>query len=225
MHTIKEQIKATLESLCFSQKTEKVKHKLNILNEVCDELTKKKADLSIPLVVSQMTNNNIKISERSFYNQREGGNPYRELYNLWMEYSRLNRSKVKTRFTEDDIINDEDLKKILDPVLRYRINLLYAEVIALRNQNKMIREIKELPSIHSSSKIGQNSLTNLIEENLINSYEVDLIDELLKGTHEIGFDANGALIAKRNIKSGSRLLPGGLQEALEKIIKSNKRLN
>ena len=225
MSALREQIKAKLEALLSSQKTAQVKHKLKILNDVCEELAKKKADFSIPLIVSQMTNNKVKISEQTFYNQRKGGNPYRELYDIWLAYSIEVKKVTKTsaKASEDDIFSNEDLKGISDPVLRYRVNLLFAELVALRNQNKMIREIKELPSIHTVPAIEQRiEDPNLIEQIMLDSYEVDLIDELLIGTPDIGFDENGGLIAKRNIRSGTRLLPSGFEEALQKIIDSHK---
>lgn len=125
MSALREQIKAKLEALLSSQKTEQVKHKLKILNDVCEELTKKKADFSIPLIVSQMTNNKVKISEQTFYNQRKDGNPYRELYDIWLAYSIEVKKVTKTsaKVNEDDIFSNEDLKRISDPVLRYRVNL------------------------------------------------------------------------------------------------------
>jgi hypothetical protein len=216
-----EHIKQHLDKLCDGAKANSLKVKLTALHAVCEGLVKKKAVLTIANVVSHLASNKIKISARTIYNDRAGGNPYREIFDMWLEYSNANASPVKTRgvFDNADILNSEDVKAINDPVIRYRVNLLYAETVALRNQNKMLREIKELPAIHSVPLL-ENSNLDQIEKILLDPYEIDLLKSLHEETLDLGFNEDGGLVVKRNLKAGHRVIPNGFKAALEKIIRS-----
>lgn len=216
-----EHIKRHLDKLCDGAKANSLKVKLKALSAVCEDLVKKKAMLTIANVVSQLASNKIKISTRTIYNDRAGGNPYREIFDMWLEYSNANGSKVKSKvvFDDADILNSEDIKAIKDPVIKYRVNLLYAETIALRNQNKMLREIKELPAIHSVPLLENNNLDQ-IEKILLDPYEIDLLKSLYEETLDLSFNEDGGLFVKRNLKAGHRVVPNGFKSALEKIIRS-----
>ena len=216
-------INQKLDLLCERVKTNTVKQKLVALSAVCEALVKKKAELTIANVVAQLANNKVKLSARTIYNDREGGNPYRELFDIWADYAKASSANVKVSISSDnaDILNSDDIKAIQDPVIKYRVNLLYAEVMALRNQNKMLREIKELPSIHSVPELEDKTvLGEQTEKILLDPYEVYLIKTMCEGTIDIGFNEDGGLIAKRPIKLGHRIIPPGFRGALEKIIRS-----
>lgn len=212
-----------VELIIAEAKTHSLKNKLQSLSAVCEAMVKKKAELSIANVVTQLTNNKVTLSARTIYNDREGGNPYRGIFNVWAEYAKFAASNVRISVDSDylDILSSDDINSIKDPVVKYRVNLLYAETIALRNQNRMLRQIKELPAVHSVPVIEENTLNaKEAERILLNSYEVELLKGMYEETTDIGFDENGGLIAKRPIRNGHRIVPPGLKETLEKIIRS-----
>lgn len=218
-----EHIHERVNLLIKEAKSQPLKHKLQVLSSVCEGLVKKKAELTITNVVAHLSSNKVKISARTIYNDRKGGNPYRGIFNMWAEYAEQLSSDINVSVDSDDldILNSDDIKSIKDPVVKYRVNLLYAETIALRNQNRMLREVKELPSIHSVPAIEDNNVSAYkIERNLLDPYEVELIKNLYEETADVGFDTNGGLVSKRPIRSGHRIIPPGLKEALEKIILS-----
>lgn len=216
-----EHIHQRLEEILNNTKTHALKVKLIAFSAVCEELVKKKAELTIANVVAQLTNNKVKISSRTIYNDREGGNPYREIFNLWLEYSKASASDIKVRINSDvpDILSTEDIRAITDPVIKYRVNLLYAETLALRNQNRMLREIRNMPSIQAmpASRYATDNAPQL-DEILLDPYEIELLKSFIKGTADLAFDENGGLIIKRNLRANHRVMPSGFKGAIAKLI-------
>lgn len=215
-----------LEGLISKSKSKAATEKLTRINAVCKRIVDNGASPSISNVVKHLNQEGVKISKRSVYNNREGGNPYRELIDAWA-------ARATSQFThkatmkpvpseveiDSDILDHSDLAKITEPVLRYRITLLLGEVKGLRNQLNIARSIENLPMLQP------NAETTLLENNAVNSillnhYEIEILGVLLSGTHSLNFNQEGALVSTSSIKRGALLSNPGLEDALKKIIKS-----
>lgn len=198
--------------------------KIHLFNKVCESLVDKGVDMQISLLVTHLSQAGMKISKQSIYNKQGGKNPYRVLFDLWAEYSTIKKSKASysaPTVSKSDIFTGEDLSKIDDPVLRYRVSLLYGEVKGLKQQNDMLRQIKDMRAIKS---IPSNELELQDSESvLLDSYEVDLIRSLFKGNANLGFDDDGKLVAGTSIRKGTSLSSEGLNDALNKILRSYER--
>ena len=200
--------------------------KLTRINSVCKGLVDKGVSPSIPNVVKLLNQEGVKISARSIYNKREDGNPYRLLIDAWIECSTshfIEKDIKTTSVTEydidSDILDHTDLSKITDPVLRYRITLLFGEVKGLKSQLNIARELENLPMLQPISPTKQ--IDGVKSESLmLNPYEIDILSALISGTHNLEYSTEGALSAKTSIKRGEILSNPGLKDALKKIIKS-----
>jgi len=164
------------------------------------------------------------MSQQSIYNKQEGGNPYRILFDLWGEYDTLKRAcsrlVVKVQKSEDDFIDDADLKLIEDPALRYRISLMFGELKGLKKQNDLMKQLKEMSVIQSVPEclIGSKDSSEII----LNDYEINILKEFIASNSAISFNEDGALIANLPIRKGQSLSNQGLKDALLKILNSYK---
>jgi len=215
-----------LNTLISQSKSKTSSDKLEKINTVCKGLIDNGASPSISNVVKHLNQEGVKISTRSIYNKREGGNPYRTLIDAWIECSTsmFTQKKIKTKQPIENefdfgIIDENDLSKISDPALRYRIMILVGEVKGLKSQLNIAREIENLPILKSDSPTKMID-SDTSESIMLNPYEVDIISSLLSGTHSLEYSQDGALSAKTSIKRGEMLSSPGLKDALKKIIKS-----
>lgn len=196
--------------------------RLEAFSKVCEELVKKSVQLKITLVVKYMIQNGHKMSQQSIYNKQEGGNPYRILFDLWSEYDTFKRSSskpvVREQESSDDFIDDDDLKLIDDPALRYRISLMYGELKGLRKQNDLLKQVKEMSVIHSVPEYLIESKSTL--EFMLNDYEIEILKEFVSSNSDISFNDDGTLISNLPIRKGKSLSNQGLKEALVKVLKS-----
>ena len=206
-----------------SETTSSVKAaRLEAFSKVCEELVKKSVQLKITLVVKYMTENGLKMSQQSIYNKQEGGNPYRILFDLWSEYDTLKRSSSKPVIKEsesfDDFIDDDDLKLIEDPALRYRISLMYGELKGLKKQNDLMRQVKDMSLIQSVPEYLIESKST--SDFMLDDYEIEILKEFVSSSSDIGFSDDGALKANLPIRKGKSLSNQGLKEALIKVLNS-----
>lgn len=221
-YTSKEAVKHLVEKLIVSAKTKSTEVKITAIDKTCESLVNDNITPTIALVVKHLKQNAIKISSRSIYNQREGGNPYREVIDAWGEFLTFKTSKFKAKLSKDNqgqnIIEEEDLASITDPVLKYRISLLFGELKGLRNQLNIAREVQNLPSVgfsNSSSKLSQPTKEPIPN---LDRYEIQILEAFLRGSSNAHFDKEGALIAKFHIRKGEKISNPGFKEALEKLI-------
>lgn len=215
-----------VEQLISDCKSTATATKLRQVSKVCEDLVEHGITPTIVLVVKYLKQEAIQIKKQTIYNKREGGNPYREIIDAWIDYAtaKFNEKKISIpkAGTGNSVLEDEDLAMISDPVIRYRVSLLMGEMKGLRNQLNMARELKNLPPIHSAptlQEIGHEESSNII----LNSYEIEVLTEFSNGSANVGFDEDGALAAKRSIRRDSMLSSPGLQQALQKILKSYSR--
>lgn len=206
-------------SLLIREESASKQSKINAIHKICKKFVDNNAIPSISLVVKSLLQNGVVISKQSIYNKQSGNNPYRKVFDIWLEVSKLKSSsqriRVREQFGSDDLLDENDFKSINDPVLRYRINLMYGELKALKKQNDMLRDIREMPSLQTAGEHAQKK-PHVIS--LIDSYDKDVITRLLQNTSSIGWDDTGRLIASSNIRSGTVLSSEGLKEALKKLI-------
>jgi hypothetical protein len=224
-YTSKEPIKRLIEKLIETCKSKSTETKIVAIDKTCENLVDDNITPSITLVVRHLKQDAIKISPRSIYNQRDGGNPYREVIDAWTEFLIFKTSRLKTKtFKENEgqnIIEEKDLAAIDDPVLRHRVSLLFGELKGLRNQLNIAREVQNLPMVgaaESGSKFVESSTRALAN---LNHYEIEILNDFLNGSSNAVFDEEGALAAKFNMKRGERISSPGLKDAFEKLINNH----
>ncbi|ALO40801.1 gamma-mobile-trio protein GmtX [Pseudoalteromonas phenolica] len=200
-------------------------NKLAAINSICEKLAKKGIAIEITNLVDLLMQQGVNMSSQSIYNKEGGRNPYRRLVDAWSEnatYERANKQSDKREIiAQEELVSENDLAKISDPVLRYKVSLLYGEVTGLRNQNDMLRSVKELPAIQTVTAPELEQLeTNDI---MLDDYEVDVLESFVNSDGTIGFDDNGRLFAKTAIKRETSLSSDDLKTVLEKVLKSYGR--
>ncbi|MDP2562789.1 gamma-mobile-trio protein GmtX [Psychrobium sp. 1_MG-2023] len=216
----KEEEVNSLYELLTASSTKTVKAKLNAIHEVCKKLVSRKVDITVPRLVTHLTEAGLSISEQSLYNPKSGkkDNPYKLLYLAWQSFA-SNKLAIKVKATTESnagvAIDDKDLLAIENPVLRYKISLMYAELKSLRRQNDLIRQVNELPVIVNSHK---HALTNNNSRPTLLEYNQELIGEFIKGSSELGFDESGRLFSKRAISRNTVLSADDFRDALIEAI-------
>ncbi|XOV81268.1 MAG: gamma-mobile-trio protein GmtX [Aestuariibacter sp.] len=201
-------------------------NKLSAINSICEKLAKKGLTIEITNLVNLLMQQGISMSPRSIYNKEGGRNPYRRLVDAWSKnalYERANKQPNRKEIsTQEELVTDNDLAKITDPVLRYKVSLLYGEVTGLRIQNDMLRRIKELPAIQTVAAIECEQLE--AKNVLLNDYEVDVLESFVNSDCSIGFDDNGRLHTKTTISRHTNLSSDDLKSVLEKVLRSYGRI-
>lgn len=219
---LKKQIDSILQNSIEKASSSAKINRLKAFNSICEDLVNKSVPLKITLVTKFMTERGYKMSNQSIYNKQKGGNPYRELFNLWEEFDAIKQSSskpvTKIKNTPDDFIESSDLKLIEDPALRYRISLMYGELKGLKKQNDLIRQTKEMNSIQSVPEYLIESKS--AHEITLNDYEIEIIKEFVDSNAELSFNEDGALVANLPIRKGKTLTNQGLKDALLKVLKS-----
>ncbi|MGL6315689.1 hypothetical protein [Vibrio sp. WXL103] len=219
---------------------EQVKSNLKRINEVCKKMVEVNATPSVPAVVKVLASKGLIVSERSIYNRREGKNPYPILIDAWIKVAQGRQLGLKTLVkasTEahaetaiivdnpNAFITEEDLLNISDPVLRYKISVLYGQMVSLTKQNAALRQLRELPAVYpdynaqpSGQKIEDQSNAS-DSSSQINSLDVEILTNLLDGqSGHLYFDDEGTLFAARAIRTHTAISDPGLKEVIEKII-------
>lgn len=210
-----------------------VKAILNHIHQVCSKMVEVNATPSVPSVVRALASKGIMVSEQTVYNKRQGKNPYPILIDGWIRVAlgkRLNLDRVIKSSTEDKpydgnqkiettgLITDEDLLKINDPVLRYKISVLFGQVASLKKQNSVLRELRELPVIHPEQQIP-----SLEEKPQLDKYDIEILNNFSnnRGSRGLEFDETGALLAITSIRRGAILSEPGLKQAIENALNQN----
>ncbi|MEZ8349142.1 hypothetical protein BCT19_04875 [Vibrio splendidus] len=231
-------VKALYQSLEERTTRGSVKAILKDINEVCSKMVEVNATPSVPTVISALASKGVIISAQTVHNRRHGKNPYPILIDAWIEVAHgksLNFDKVVKSATEPQpdtgikvtettgLITDEDLLKIQDPVLRYKISVLYGQANSLKKQNSMLREIRELPAIKPDHQVevilnNEKSLSHT-ENNQLDKFDLEILSNFLnnQGAKGLEFDNTGALWASKAIRRGTILSDPGLKDVIEKI--------
>lgn len=217
---------------------ESVKAILRNINEICAKIVELNAIPSVPAVVKALASKGVIVSEQTIYNKRQGKNPYPILIDAWIKVAhgkKLNFDKVIKSTIEpkpdtgiqvnetEGLITDEDLFNIQDPVLRYKISVVYGQLRALKKQNSVLRELRELPAIYPDHQVQplnkSTEHTSNTESYKLDKYDVEILTNFLnnQGGKGLEFDSTGALWAGKSIRRGAILSDPGLKNAIEKL--------
>ncbi len=207
-----------------------VRTKLSKIHNACEKIAAH-AIVSIASVIRYITEDGVKLSKRTVYNDRAGGNPYKILIEEWIKYSEIiqseRKSKVKKANVETSLslIDEEDLARITDIALRHKFSLMYGELKSLRNQVNILKDVGSLPSLTQSKLIHESSSDDLLPYKKINihlsDYEKEVIESFLNPKlASLAFDEDGSLISESLIKRDEVLSMEGFRGILEKILGS-----
>ncbi len=229
---LKSKIEKTYTDLSSEAKSVNVRSKLSRINLACEYLSKN-AVISIASVVNYLSSQGVKLTKRTVYNKRDGGNPYRELIDTWIEYSEyLHNQKSNTKLKGSSssalgLVDDNDLAKIQDITLRHKFSLMYAELRSLKNQINIIKDVESLPTIYpqmDNNQLQDGSDLTFDDKLPLSDYELEVIKNLLKPTvPSLSYDEDGALISTSVIKRGEQLSMEGLKDILSKVMKMHEK--
>lgn len=194
--------------------------KLTAIHKVCEALAQKGLPIEISNVVKHLAQSGTKIGKQSIYNKQSGTNPYRKLIDAWGIHSAHAKRKQhppKAISQPENLVTDKDLADIKDPVIRYKVSMLYGEVTALRSQNNMLRDIRNLHAIQSVPT-SEVALTQL-QSSTLDEYETDLLAGFIASDGALSFNEDGRLYAKTSIPRGTSLSSDDLKSALQKVLR------
>lgn len=237
-----EDVEAIYSSLLEHVTRQSVVTTLKGIHEVCSKMVSVNAMPSIPAVVKALANKGVIISEQTIYNKRQGRNPYPILIEAWIKVSmgkKLNltgatfpqnaihlNSKISSQ-GKPSLITDEDLLKIQDPVIRYKVSVLYGQLTSLKKQNSALKELRGLPSIkldeQNSTSTQITGLSTELSEGQLDKYDIEILNNFINNQEITGltFDKVGALLAKKAIRRESILSDPGFKNVIEKVISFN----
>jgi hypothetical protein len=210
-----------LESEC---KTESTKQKLRHINQACATTHKNGGSVAIASIVSMLNSSGIKLSSRTIYNKKDG--PYRKLLDGWINVSSTTdvSGKLKGKINLDSpvqLIEDKELLKIDDHVLRYKISLMSGQIKGLQNQLSTIRAVRDLPLLNAGDALPLLAEHDIADDLGLSTYDIDVLKDFVKESKSksIGFDEDDTLIATKPIARHDFLSQQGLKEIIDKIIK------
>tara|TARA_Y100001001_G_C7999653_1_gene305797 strand:+ start:37 stop:735 length:699 start_codon:yes stop_codon:yes gene_type:complete len=223
----KQKVDAVFAELLNNVKTASVRTKLTQVNNACEKISASGV-VSVASVIKFITADGVRLTKRTVYNDRAGGNPYKKLIEAWIEHSEITHSEKKNNSksieleTSLSLIDEEDLKKISDISLRHKFSLMYGELKSLRNQVNILKDIKELPIVSQDqiSHLNLDEDLSLKNDSIINisEYEKEVIRSFLNPTsNSLAFDEDGALISRGVIKRNETLSMEGFKDLLERL--------
>ena len=115
----KNKIDKKVQGLIDKASRESQKNRIREWNSVCEMLIQNDSELTVSNCVRHMINRGQKISAQTVYNK--DGNPYSQIFEAWGKY-RLSKGKSPAANlamnSEDIYVDDADLEKITDPVIK-----------------------------------------------------------------------------------------------------------
>ncbi|EGR1099029.1 hypothetical protein EFU27_00830 [Vibrio cholerae] len=215
-----------------------VKATLSAINKACEKMVDVNATPSVPAIVKALASQGILVSERTIYNRREGKNPYPILIDCWIKVAQSkqlgisalveattqnNSDTVVSSYQPNSLITEEDLMKITDPVLRYKISVLYGQMTSLTKQNLALRGLRDLPAVypdyHSKPSTTNSNVNPSLPTAQLDSLDVEILRNFLNGQNkQLYFDDEGVLYAARPIKTHTPISDPGFKEVIEKIL-------
>ncbi|ASG04264.1 gamma-mobile-trio protein GmtX [Vibrio anguillarum] len=202
------------------------KKTVKAIHEICKKLVSNNSTPTVSTIVKLLGNQGIMISARTIYNRRSGKNPYPVLIDAWANFSEQKSAKVTVPIESgNQLITDNDLLKITDPVLRHKVMIMFGQHKSLTKENSRLREIRNLPLV-SPDPISKESIQKLSPQTKLNAYDLEVIKKFLGGNEIKGlsFDEYGALMSIKAIKRDEILSEYGLKEVIEKLLPSEFKL-
>ncbi|WP_172590663.1 hypothetical protein [Shewanella xiamenensis] len=225
--------KKQIEALC---KTDKSLGKLQEVEAACKAISDMGGNLTKAAVLKRLATNGAPMGRSSIYNDWEDGaeNPYKSLCEAWDKYNVIKkanknlRSGKKASASDNEgslsaaaLIEDKDLAAIPDLTVRHKFSLLFGELVSLRNQLNMAREIKNLPLISATGAPETESRPYEERPMLpnINDYDKEVIQSFLNITSAtpFDFDDEGCLVSTQPICRDRTLSMPGLYSILKKL--------
>ena len=217
----KNKIDKKVQGLIDKASRESQKNRIREWNSVCEMLIQNDSELTVSNCVRHMINRGQKISAQTVYNK--DWNPYSQIFEAWGKY-RLSKGKSPAANlamnSEDIYVDDADLEKITDPVIKYRVSLLVGQTKSYKKQLDMMRDVRQMQTIYIvdgpyGARLEDSSSIVLTE------FEVQVLSELLSSS-AVEFNDDGKMLTKRNMRAGTGLTSEGFQQAIEKILHSYK---
>lgn len=220
-YTSQEDVKNLFDELIDKAKKGEQIQRLTQINDVCSKLFKQGSEPSVAAIVKILGNKGIQISTRTIYNKRKGTNPYPILIDAWIELAQSKKMGFSPSVESKHVsFTEHDLSGITDPVFQHKMKIILGQYESLKKQNVALREIQNLPLISPNMEAVNSSAPRL------GVYEIEIISHFLNKLHpSLSFDEDGALIAKKPIKSGVYLSDPGLREALLDALGDSSLLN
>lgn len=198
------------------------KKRLEAWSQVCRNCVEKSVPLTIANCVKILLSNGISINAQSIYN---GNNSYKKIFEIYYSVN-LTKIKLPKKIADEqsasDIVSIEDLKKIEDHTVRYRISLLLGELSGYKNQVNLLKDIRNTQQLHNYIE-NNTSINPKSSELLLDEYEIEILKEFVQNPL-IEFDESGTLKIKTHLKGGTTLSSSGLLNALLKILRSYNAL-
>ncbi|MEM5498131.1 gamma-mobile-trio protein GmtX [Paraglaciecola mesophila] len=195
--------------------------KLNAIHKICEGLAGKGLPIEIANVVKHLALNGTQISKQSIYNKQGDANPYRKLVDAWAKYSVYEKQKKSPQtinVATESFLTTQDLAEIKNPVLKYKLSMLYSEVTALRSQNNMLRDIRTLHAIQTVP-VAEIEVTDG-HKFILDEYEIEILESFKNLDGTLSFNEDGRLFAKTSIPRGTLLSTDGLKDVIQKVLKS-----
>lgn len=209
-------------------RTASVRTKLAKVNNACEKISAN-AVVTVASVIRYIAEDGVKLTKRTVYNDREGGNPYKILIEAWIKHSESIHSSKKGKSTKSNsetslnLVNEEDLAKISDISLRHKFSLMYGELRSLRNQVNLLKDVGSLPVLSQQqiphSRLDEGLLPYTKSTFHITEYDKEVIKDFLNPTlTSLGFDDDGSLISQSAIKRNETLSMEGFRDILERFL-------
>lgn len=209
-------------------KSASVRAKLLKIHNACEQISAN-AIVSIASVINYISSDGVKLTKRTVYNDRAGGNPYKTLIEEWIRHSEVIQSERKSKpnkvnsETSLSLIDEDDLAKISDIALRHKFSLMYGELRSLRNQVNILKDVSSLPTL-TQPMLGHESSDDDLLPHRVNSieltdYEREVCNDFFysKST-PLDFDEDGSLVSKSVIRRNETLSMEGFKAVLEKLL-------
>lgn len=217
----------SLYELLYEKSTKSsTKTTIKTIHEICKKLVGNNSTPTITTIVKLLGDQGIMVSARTIYNRRSGNNPYPVLIDAWASFSEQKSIKINTSIEfGDQLITDNDLLKIADPVLRHKVMIMFGQHKSLTKENSRLREIRNLPLV-SPDPISNESVQQLSPQTKLDAYDLEVLKKFLGGNEIKGlsFDEYGALKSIKAIKRDEILSEYGLKEVIEKLLPSEFKL-
>jgi len=222
-------VAAKLEDLLRNATNATIRAKLGNLDDVCRQLVVGgRQRLTVPSVVAayaaRFHSPDQRLAESSIRNKRGGLNPFQQLYRAWESAAEvIVRSRKPSRVTINEIIGQNELSGISDPVLRHQIALLVTQNRSYKSQLDTLKQVRGAPVLQLVGGSTNSEYRPLDNDLSLNESEVEAIRDFLTGSKlralRLSRTSDGGIATS----DGRRLADPSFMEALEKILQSYER--
>ena len=230
--TVRDLAIATYDEIYTKAHGDKMKARVKAVNEACSIIVDNNGVPNASNVIEWIVSKRpaAHIAEQTIYNKRKGEiSPYLKIIQVWAAVS-ASKPLPKTMVGKNEqksgrrmeLVSEEDLLTISDPVVRHKVALLKGQYEGIRNQSEMRQAIRNNPSI--AGYLGVGSVTDAKKLDMaLAEEEIEALTDFLSKksvSHSgIEFDDVGAVVTKRS-QPGVRLTKPGFVDAIRKIVEN-----